>query len=507
MVPRLRYFLLLAIAFAAAAASASPQIGENLWPKTISSDQLPPGAISRLGSTSSPDTSPVVALVCSPDGKSLASLESKGTVRLWDLKTFKEIRQFPGNRGGTQAIALSPDGKQIATLGRNDNLVLLNTQTGVEEIWPDSPTTKFFDLAYSLDGSLLAGREDTGKVRMWRTVDRKLHPLDRKVAGRRTLPSHPTANISRWRSRIPQKARGFACGILQPGHRSWKSKFHKPMRRNCPTCPISKGSCPGPRFGLRSSLPLPANRFSRLGGSHPGTHGLALSPDGKLLATYRWRITDDDIHVWEAASGKERSVFPGHGAKINALAISPDGKLLFTGSDDSTVLAWDLLGLRRASAKSPTASELDAMWIALAGDQPADAIANLIIHKGEGMALCKDKLPAEIRLVAGEAERLEKLIAELDDMRYAVRQKAQQELQQLGMIAKRRLEKVIGGTPTLEMRRRAEQIIGRLHEEQQPLPSTTVLRGLRRWRCWNASVTRMPRRCSVTLCVMPAGQS
>jgi WD domain, G-beta repeat/Lipoprotein LpqB beta-propeller domain len=473
MLPRLGCAAMAVFALIAGALGEVPQEpGE-------APDPLPPGAVARLGSASSPDINGVVALACSSDGKKLASLESKGTIRLWDLKTFKEIRQVSGDRGGTKAIAFSPDGKQIATLGKNDNLVLVNTQTGAQEIWPDSPTSKFLDLAFSLDGSLFAGREGTGKVRVWRTADKKPHPLYGSVGFATDFVFTPDGKHLAVEFADSPKSSRISLWNLANGTQVLEVEIPQTHATELPHMPDLKGFLCGSEVRAAKLIAITGQPLLALGGSHPGTHGLALSPDGKLLATYRWRVTDDDIHVWEAASGKERCVFPGHRAKINVLAISPDGRLLFTGSEDTTVLVWDLLSLRRVSAKSPTASELAAMWIALAGDRPADAIAALIVYPVGGLTLLKDKLPAEIRQVAGEAERLEKLIAELDDMRYAVRQKAQQELQQLGAIAKRRLEMVISGTPTLEMRRRAEQIIGRLREEQQPLPSTTVLRVLR----------------------------
>jgi WD40 repeat protein len=46
------------------------------------------------------------------------------------------------------------------------------------------------------------------------------------------------------------------------------------------------------------------------------------------------------IHEWP--SGRVLHTFTGHHAPISAMAVSPDGKTLATGSQDTTVLLWDL---------------------------------------------------------------------------------------------------------------------------------------------------------------------
>jgi WD40 repeat protein len=42
------------------------------------------------------------------------------------------------------------------------------------------------------------------------------------------------------------------------------------------------------------------------------------------------------------ATGKSVGVLKEHKQRVNSVAISPDGKLLATGSDDSAVKVWDL---------------------------------------------------------------------------------------------------------------------------------------------------------------------
>lgn len=66
---------------------------------------------------------------------------------------------------------------------------------------------------------------------------------------------------------------------------------------------------------------------------------VAFSPDGTRLAT---NAHNNEIKIWDAASGKERSTLKGHSGFVWCVAFSPDGKYLASGSDDRTVRVWDL---------------------------------------------------------------------------------------------------------------------------------------------------------------------
>jgi WD40 repeat protein len=46
------------------------------------------------------------------------------------------------------------------------------------------------------------------------------------------------------------------------------------------------------------------------------------------------------IHEWP--TGRVLHTFTGHRAPIIAMTLSPDGKTLATGSQDATVLLWDM---------------------------------------------------------------------------------------------------------------------------------------------------------------------
>jgi WD40 repeat protein len=92
---------------------------------------MPQDVKRRPAGTLSADRPGVVVVAFSPDGSILAgALEGEWEVRLWDVTTQREIRILEGHKGEILCLAFSPDGRTLASGGKDKTVRLWNARTG-----------------------------------------------------------------------------------------------------------------------------------------------------------------------------------------------------------------------------------------------------------------------------------------------------------------------------------------------------------------------------------------
>jgi WD40 repeat protein len=186
----------------------------------------------------------------------------------------------------------------------------------------------------------------------------------------------------------------------------------------------------------------------------PCLAALAYSPDGRMLAS-AGMDGSSGVELWEVASGQRRRRIGRQLGRVFALAFSPDGRLLASGSDDTTVLVWDLCGPSfRGKPAQP-----EALWAGLAhadAGKAYEAMTTLVEQPATAVSLLGQKVqPASV----GGDGKVAQLIADLDDGDFDRREQATRALEDLEERAGPMLRKGLKDSTSPEARRRIERLL------------------------------------------------
>jgi WD40 repeat protein len=223
---------------------------------------------------------PVKALALANDGKTMALLVSHTNIQLWDISTGKELSSLPDHREGISHLAHSGDGKTLVTSGKCGRVCVWDRASGMLLRTFQHPRR---DVACGIspDGSLVAGA-GMYDVIVWETATGK----ERK----------------RWE--LPGSGNGCALFI-----NNGRTLVTWDWRSDCLFWDVAGGKL-----------------VDKLADQHRGgLKDIALSPDGKTLATAGW----PGVCLWDAGTGKFLRVFGDYWR--SAVAWSPDGRFLAAG--------------------------------------------------------------------------------------------------------------------------------------------------------------------------------
>jgi HEAT repeat protein len=137
-----------------------------------------------------------------------------------------------------------------------------------------------------------------------------------------------------------------------------------------------------------------------------------------------------------------------------------------SGHADTTALIWDVTGgpVDRHIGQLP-AERLSTLWNDLASKDAGkafDAIGMLTMSPEQAISLLKSKLrPAP---APAQPRQMTRLIADLDSEEFAVREKAREQLRQLGERAEPGLREALKDKLPLEARKRIEELLEGVRE-------------------------------------------
>ena len=278
-------------------------------------------------------TADVTGIAVSPNGKLIASVGADNTLLIQDAATGRIKHAFHG-RSQLWSVAFSPDGTEVVA-GSDDGAVVLRSVTGRLLATLRADSQPVYAVAFSPDGNMLASGGADHSVVLWnvRSGQRVRVLQDRRATvntvafspDRATLASgDDDGRVIVWRLDTGQAAQTF-----RRDGSAVNSVAFAPDGQT-----LASGN---DNSFVTLWNPSTGRRLIDLQGQTAAVYSVAYSPDGSMVAAAG---DDRTVTLWQPTTGRRLRTFSGQFAAIESVAFGPTGGVLASGGDDDHVIVW-----------------------------------------------------------------------------------------------------------------------------------------------------------------------
>jgi WD40 repeat protein/tRNA A-37 threonylcarbamoyl transferase component Bud32 len=291
----------------------------------------------------------VTSVSFNSDGRRVASGAKDGVVRIWDAATLRQVDALAGHAGHVESVRFVA-GRRWLVSGGTDTTRVWDLAADPPRQIAELPGQGHWirAVAVTADGKTLATACQNGVIRLWDLAGPKPapHPRFPELNKPEHLLSMAMSSDGRFVAFGTQGALVWLYDLAGPSPTEpRKLQGHQGVVNDVAFSPDSKtlasgGGWGGDRRVLLWRLDQDAMPEPRPLVGHAGwVHSVAFSPDGNKLAA---GSNDMTVLLWDLGSPEPNPVVIQETSPTDAVAFSPDGQALAVGGGGGAVRLWDL---------------------------------------------------------------------------------------------------------------------------------------------------------------------